>query len=510
MIAKRIERKQHSSNYKTLAHYILDRKGSGQKVRDCWSVNCQTPDDFDLAITEVTATQALNTRSRIDKSYHLVVSLAPGEDLTTDQWKDVEAAFCQSIGLAEHQRISAIHADTDHVHLHIAINKVHPTKLTCVEPYYDKFKLQDTCRQLEQTYGLVPGIGDGKKILTPAQEAHQGLEAFSTYIKDNIAEGLSKLLLEQGRTWKDAQDLCGQFGVEIRERGAGLVFAHTEKRIFVKASSIDRGFSKAKLQPTFGPFERSTFVGPPEKIYKPAPVGRDSKASGLFDEYSRLREKEWAEYLEKSGNLSNDRAQKLSEIKARYARRRQEIKRDTLIAKGRKRDIYRKVSEQMKKELQKLYSDTSEARSGVKSELKTKPWREFAYERAGGGDEIALGVLRTKRPPTKEFGEGAFVGRSCNNVMVSGVLKEIYPDGSIEYQASGGSFFDRGDAIVLKKGSSEGTLKAALLVAQAKFGDDFALKGSAEFVQKAGLHIASSRKDLERKGGQSKGKDLTM
>ena len=248
MIAKRIERSQHSSNYKTLAHYILDRKASGQKVRDSWSSNCQTPDDFDLAIKEVTSTQALNTRSKIDKSYHLVVSLGPGEDLTTDQWKAVEAAFCEAIGLSEHQRISAIHSDTGHIHLHIAISKVHPTKLTCKEPYYDKLKLQDTCRQLEQAYSLRPGIGEGKRIATPAQEAHQGLEAFSTYIKENIASGLLKLLSEQGKTWKDAQDHCGQFGVEIRKRGAGLVFSHTEKAIFVKASSIDQAFSKAKLE----------------------------------------------------------------------------------------------------------------------------------------------------------------------------------------------------------------------------------------------------------------------
>ncbi|MCX6131880.1 MAG: relaxase/mobilization nuclease domain-containing protein, partial [Proteobacteria bacterium] len=296
MIAKRIERSQHSSNYKTLAHYILDRKASGQKVRDCWSSNCQTPDDFDLAIKEITATQALNTRSRIDKSYHLVVSLAPGEDLTTDQWKAVESAFCEAIGLSEHQRISAIHSDTGHIHLHIAISKVHPTKLTSIEPYYDKFKLQDTCRQLEQTYGLRAGICEGEKIAIPAQEAHQGLEAFSSYIKDNIAGGLLKLLSEQGKTWKDAQDFCGEFGVEIRKRGAGLVFSHMEKTIFVKASSIDQGFSKAKLESKLGSFESSSFSGSPQKVYKQGPVGRDSGASGLFDEYSKLREKQWALY----------------------------------------------------------------------------------------------------------------------------------------------------------------------------------------------------------------------
>lgn len=508
MIAKRIERSQHSSNYKTLAHYILDRKASGQKVRDSWSMNCQTPDDFDLAIKEVTATQALNTRSQIDKSYHLVVSLGPGEDLTTDQWKAVEAAFCEAIGLSEHQRISAIHSDTGHIHLHIAISKVHPTKLTCKEPYYDKLKLQDTCRQLEQAYSLRPGIGEGKRIATPAQEAHQGLEAFSTYIKENIAGGLLKLLSEQHRTWKDAQDHCGQFGVEIRKRGAGLVFSHMEKTIFVKASSIDQGFSKAKLESILGSFEGSTFNDNPQKVYRQGPVGRDSGASCLYDEYSKLREKEWAIYQEKSDSFSSDKARKLSEIKERYAKHRLEIKRDTLIARGRKREIYRKVSEQRKKELDSLFAETAESRSRLKSELKTKSWRNFTFKRASEGDETALGTLRSKFKPTIDFGEGAFLGKCPNNVMVSGLVKEIYPDGRIEYHASGGIFVDRGDAIILKKTSTEAALKAGILLAQAKFGDNFSMKGSEEFLRKFG-HITRGRKTEEPQGDKSKGLDIS-
>ncbi|HYX35159.1 MAG TPA: TraI/MobA(P) family conjugative relaxase [Oligoflexus sp.] len=509
MIAKRIDRKQSSSNYKVLAHYILDHKKSGHKVRDAWSTNCRTPEDFDLAIKEVIATQAMNTRSRIDKSYHLVISLAPGEDLTSDQWKEVEEAFCQAIGLSEHQRISAIHADTGHVHFHMAISKVHPEKFTSIEPYYDKFKLQETCRQLEKAYGLKPGIGSEKKISVPLQEAHQGLEAFSTYIKDTIAPDLSKLLVEQGKTWKDAQDLCGRFGVEIRERGAGLVFSHMGRKLFVKAGSIDPGFTKSKITVLLGPFEKSRFISSPEKVYRATPLGRDHRASLLYDEYKKIREREWAEFQEKSENLSHDRAQKLLEIKERYARRRQEIKRDTLIAKGRKREIYRKVSEEMKRELAGLFGDPSTARPGASAGMKSKSWHEFVLDRARAGDEDALGILRSKLPPTTEFGEGAFVGKSRNNVIVSGVLKDVHPDGSIVFKVSEGSFVDRGDAVVLKD-RSEAALKAAFLVARAKFGEDFVIKGPAEFVQKVGpMIVKTSSKDFEREG-QSKGKGLTL
>lgn len=508
MIAKRIDRKQRTSNYKTLAHYIIDRKDAGEKVRDAWSTNCVAGDDFDMAIKEVTFIQSLNTRSKNDKSYHLVVSLAPSEDLTREQWREVESAFCEAIGFAEHQRICAIHEDTDHVHLHMAISKVHPKKITCVEPYYDKFKLQETCRQLEQTYGLKPGIGD-EKISKPVQEAHLGLEAFSSYLKDTIAPELSRLLSEEGKTWKEAQDLCGRFGVEIRERGAGLVFSHMEKKLFVKAGAINRGFTKSKLVAALGPFEKSSFTGSSEKVYRPAPVGRDQRATLLYDEYRKIREHEWAKFQEKLEKLSHERAQKLQEIKERYAKRREEIKRDTLIAKGRKRAIYRKVSEEMKKELEKLYGDRSGARSGARAELKTKSWREFAHERATQGDEDALGVLRSKLPPTREFGEGAFVGKNRNNVMVSGVLKMVHEDGCIEFKVSEGSFVDRGDAVVLKN-EAEAVVKAALLVARAKFGEDFVIKGPPEFIQKVGsMTLKASSKDLECEP-QSKGKGLTI
>lgn len=503
MIAKRVERRQHSSDYKRLAHYILDRRAGGQKVRDAWSTNCQAPDDFDLAIKEVTATQALNTRSKIDKSYHLVVSLAPGEDLTTEQWKEVETAFCNAIGLSGHQRICAIHADTGHVHLHIAISKIHPEKLTAIEPYYDKFKLQDSCRLLEQTYGLKPGIGDG--VYIPPQEAHQGIEAFSSYVREHIAPSLLKLISEPGKKWQDAQNLCGQFGVEIRERAAGLVFAHREEKIFVKASAIDRGFSKAKLESAFGEFESSTFGAKPELIYKPVPIGRSRAVARLYEEYTSLREKEWSEYQKKSENISSERAQKLAEIKARYSKRRQEIKLDTLISNGRKRDIYRKISELMKKEVEQLYTGTLDTRSVAKSVLKTKSWRGFAHERASAGDEVALGVIRSKMPPCKDFGDGAFLGQR-NNVIVAGISKEVNADGTIAYHAAGGLIVDYGDALVLKNGGSENALKAALLLARAKFGEEFKLKGPAELIERTGLHIAKS-KDPERKI-QNNAKDL--
>ena len=51
--------------------------------------------------------------------------------------------------------MSVLHGDTEHLHLHIAINKIHPEKLTIHEPFYDHRELARVCTELERQYGLV-------------------------------------------------------------------------------------------------------------------------------------------------------------------------------------------------------------------------------------------------------------------------------------------------------------------------------------------------------------------
>ena len=68
--------------------------------------------------------QNLNTRARGDKTYHLVVSFPPGERPSPDQLHVIEGELIGAIGLGEHQRMSAVHTDTEHLRIHIALNKV--------------------------------------------------------------------------------------------------------------------------------------------------------------------------------------------------------------------------------------------------------------------------------------------------------------------------------------------------------------------------------------------------
>ena len=141
------------ASWTRLTAYILHADRAGEKV--AWSrvTSCQSGDPG-WAVKEILATQAQNTRSRSDKNYHLVISFPEGEKPTQAQLEDIEDSLCAAIGFAEHQRVSAVHQNTDNWHLHVAINKVHRRTLRNVEPWYDHYRLQEICAELEIRHGL--------------------------------------------------------------------------------------------------------------------------------------------------------------------------------------------------------------------------------------------------------------------------------------------------------------------------------------------------------------------
>ena len=145
---KREHQPADPASWTRLNAYILDTEHLGDKVAWARVTNCHT-DDPGWAVKEILAIQARNTRSRSDKSYHLVVSFPEGEKPTREQIDDIEDRLCAALGFDEHQRVSAVHQNTDNWHFHVAINKVHPRTFRNVEPFRDHYRLQEACAELE-------------------------------------------------------------------------------------------------------------------------------------------------------------------------------------------------------------------------------------------------------------------------------------------------------------------------------------------------------------------------
>ena len=97
MIAKRANRRKDSkSSFSTLVEYITRDGKAAQKDGIEYSriTHCGF-DTLDAAILEIEATQARNTRSKIDKTYHLIVSFQEDEIVGQEKLFAIEDEICQ-------------------------------------------------------------------------------------------------------------------------------------------------------------------------------------------------------------------------------------------------------------------------------------------------------------------------------------------------------------------------------------------------------------------------------
>src|SRR5271169_1190658 len=138
------------SRFGKLVAYLLDPQGKKTRVGEVTITNCVSPDTT-WAVREIAATQRLNARAKSDRTYHLLVSLRAGENPDTKTLRVIEERFCEALGYAEHQRISVVHHDTDNVHIHVAINKIHPTTFTLHNPGCD-YKTLKICSSILRTH----------------------------------------------------------------------------------------------------------------------------------------------------------------------------------------------------------------------------------------------------------------------------------------------------------------------------------------------------------------------
>ena len=316
MIAKKIKKKaDKTDSFSDLATYIAAARENGEKLRDLWIVECnagETADDLDLAIIEVRATQSLNLGAYTTKNYHLTVNFAPGEQPDLEALKDMEREFAKALGFEDHQRVCGSHVNTDHMHFHVAYNRIHPETLKAHCPRNDYQALEKTCRKLETKYGLhvTRGMSDyrdynpdtGRPIAGsekihpdplpgPARDYEHATweQSFHRYAmghKEELAEEAKK-----AENWQALHALAADFNLEIRLRGNGLVFRNRDGKPHeaIKASAIHRSLSRGALEKRLGAFEpeiREHLHQPkPRSQYQPRPVTRHPGQRQAWNRY---------------------------------------------------------------------------------------------------------------------------------------------------------------------------------------------------------------------------------
>lgn len=205
------------------------------------------------------ATQACNTRAKGDKTYHLIISFRAGEYLPDDVLAAIEDRVCTGLGFADHQRVSVVHHDTDNLHIQLSINKIHPERLTMHEPYLAYRTMADLCKAIELDYQLAPDNHQATKRGAASRaedmERAAGIDSLQCWIKRECLPQLQRVT-----SWTTLHAVLHSHGLVLRERGNGLIIQNSDG-LAVKASSVSRDLSKAKLIARLGPFQ--TPVQPP-------------------------------------------------------------------------------------------------------------------------------------------------------------------------------------------------------------------------------------------------------
>ena len=238
------------------------------------------------------AQEAVRSKDPID---HWVLSWKSHERPTSEQAREAAAIFIKQCGLEGHQYIIGLHDDTDNMHLHIAVNRVHPDtcKVVKINKGFDKeaghqaiaiiekkqgwsveenarYRTNDRAELIIDPATKRPQIfTEGEKQQQPTAKA-QAME-IQTGQKSAQRVGIENAapIIAQATTWKELHAAMAEAGMQYQRKGSGAVVQVGDE--FVKASSITPKASLSALQKRLGPYQPPQEIKPNEYHHHHAP-----------------------------------------------------------------------------------------------------------------------------------------------------------------------------------------------------------------------------------------------
>jgi hypothetical protein len=493
MIAKHIA--MHAATRSScvrLVRYLTDSQGKAVRTGAVRITNCMN-DSAGVAALEILNTQAMNTRSRADKTYHLIISFRPGEQPDAATLAAIEDRLCDGLGFAGHQRISVVHDDTDNLHLHLAINKIHPVRYTIHEPFQAYRTLARLCNQLEDEYGLQEDNHTPRETASENRaadmERHTGIESLLGWVKRECKERM-----RGAQSWDELHALLLENGLRLQPQANGLVITAADGTT-VKASSVGREFSRPRLEQRLGPFQ-------------PAPTPQDAITPAQRYQKKPLASKVdttelYARFLAAQAEAADSRAREHGQARARKERRIDAVKRSIELKRAAlrlasmpsvaKTLMYRALSRARSEEIAAIKRLYRRERQAINQQHRRCQWADWLRREADMGDLDALAALRGRRQA------GGLTGDAVTGDSLS--LRPTRPNGhdsvtrkgTIIYHVSGSAIRDDGDRLKVSLGADQATVLSAVRMAVARYGNRIAINGSDAFKEQVVIGAVATR-----------------
>ena len=500
MITKKVEMRSASkSSFSRLISYLTDTQSKLNRVGDISITNCVS-EQLKWATLEIEHTQKINTRAVSDRTYHLLISFPEHENIDKETLKAIEKELCESLGFGQHQRISVVHHDTDNLHVHVAINKVHPHKFTLHEPYRDYYIRNNVCSLLEDKFNLhkdnhITKNTQGKSAANDMEKI-AGMESLMTYISE---------LNLSAKSWDELHSILSENGLEVKLRGNGLIFQDKLLGITVKGSSV--GYSKSKLEKELGqytPNKNNKDSKENFKNYNKKPLKSKIDTTQLFLKYQQNKEEQ-----KKQKNELYKKAIINRNLLIENAKNKAKLKRNLLkLTKNNpfKKILYKSIYSTLQNDIKQAQNLCAKEILAAKK-MKSLSWLEWLQNESQNGNKEALSILRnrSKKLNNNEIDSFYSDGKERKEIISGLKIDHVTKKGNTVYSIASTVIKDSGFNIKVSKSSTKNGLEAAILMAKYKYGTNLNITGSEEFkknvidiVVEKNIEITFSDPNLEK------------
>ncbi|ODA66041.1 Relaxase/mobilization nuclease domain protein [Methyloligella halotolerans] len=251
--------------FKGLVRYLLhgDRKKPHDPDRVAW---CEfrnlLVDDPEKVPAVMRATAAFSKRVK-KPVYHYVISWHRDEAPSDDLMRQVADTTCEDLGLSDYQALYIGHDDTDHRHVHIVVNRVHPETRRAWRTSNDYRRIEKSLRRQSEEMGrdYVPGRHNDPERFY-AQAPRRRLRSGGYHRSRRLGERMRPNTLSNemqaafmaiyrgASSWSQLDDALTALGLRLEAKGQGAVLIGDGAEH--KLSAFGKNVRLKQLQERFG------------------------------------------------------------------------------------------------------------------------------------------------------------------------------------------------------------------------------------------------------------------
>ena len=239
-----------SNKFSDILNYstnVLDKQTNEEK---CIAVRTHGVADISTASIQMNAVSSQNTRC-VDPTFHFILSWPEHEHPPPDAIFDAAEHAIKALNLAEHQYLLAVHVDTDNIHCHIAVNRIHPKTFKSRNIEWAKKTLHLAARQSEIKHGWthdngifvvetspagqksivlntnLAGSASAKKDYVQSHQVKKSIlpqwhdpDSLSAWIKTDVSRAL-KQVLPTLHDWKALHGWLARHNITLTDSGGG-------------------------------------------------------------------------------------------------------------------------------------------------------------------------------------------------------------------------------------------------------------------------------------------------